>query len=134
MYAVSVPQAPSAVTAYRCVDYTGAQLATQGAKVMGVAQRAALAGDGYEAGVIGSTLVEAAGAIPIGSSVISDNQGRAMVSTGKLAVAAGATPVTSGAANGTAVLSGGDTPEFIFGDALSAATQAGDLIEVLIRR
>lgn len=134
LFSQSIPAAPGAVAQFRCVDYTGAQLATQGAKVMGVAQRAALIGDPFEAAAIGSTLVEAGAAIAIGASVICDNQGRAITSTGKLAIAAGATAVTSAAANGVTDLVGGDPPEYVFGDAVSAAGAAGDIIEVILRR
>jgi hypothetical protein len=51
-----------------------------------------------------------------------------------MAVAAGATGVTSAAANGATVLTGADTPHFPVGDAMQAATAAGQFIEVLLRR
>ena len=51
-----------------------------------------------------------------------------------LAVAAGATAVTSAAANGAAAISGGEPPQYVVGDALQAATAAGQLVEILLRR
>jgi hypothetical protein len=131
---LSIPVAPSDVAEYRAVDYTGAQATTQGQKVMGVAKRGALSGDGYEAAVIGTAVIEAGAAFAVGTSLIVDNQGRAIASTGNLAIAAGATAVTSAAANGTTTLTGGDAPEWVFADALQAASAAGDKVEVLLRR
>lgn len=131
---LSVPVAPSAVTEYRAVDFAGAQATVQGQKIAGVANRGALTGDGYEYTALGTAIVEAGAAIAAGASLIVDAQGRAITSTGKLAIAAGAVAVTSVAANGVTDLTGGDAPEFVFADALQAAAAAGDFIEVLLRR
>lgn len=131
---ISVPVAPGAVTAFRAVDFAGAQATAQGQKVMGVAQRGAAQGQGYEATVIGTAIVEAGGAFTAGHPLIVDASGRAIANSGALNVAAGATAVTSGAANGASVLAGSDLPEYVFADAVQAATQAGDLVEVLLRR
>lgn len=133
LMALSIAAASSAVTEYRAVDYSGVQATIQGQKVMGVAKRGAQVGDGFDVAVIGTAVIEAGGAFAAGTSLIVDAQGRAIASTGKLAIAAGATAVTSTAANGQ-VLTGGDTPEFIFADALQAATGVGDKVEVLLRR
>ncbi|MDP3841060.1 MAG: DUF2190 family protein [Oxalobacteraceae bacterium] len=129
-----VAVAPSAVAEYRAVDFAGAQATVQGQKVAGVANRGALAGDGYEYTALGTAVVEAGAAIAAGDSLIVDAQGRAITSTGPLALAAGAVAVTSVAANGASDLVGGDSPEYVFADALQAAAAAGDFIEVLLRR
>lgn len=130
---LAISVAPSLVTEYRAVDYAGVQATVQGQKVMGVAKRGALAGDGYDVAVIGSAVVEAGAAFAVGASLIVDSQGRAIASTGKLGIATGATAVTSTAANGL-ILTGGDTSEWVFADALQAAAGAGDKVEVLLRR
>ena len=83
--------------------------------------------------IIGTTVVEAGAAIGIGDSLITDSAGRAIPVTGNLAVTAGATAVTSSAANGE-ILEGADLPEFVFADALESASAAGEFIEVLLRR
>lgn len=126
--------AAGVVAAYRAVGFNGAQATVQGQKIQGVAEYAvAAAGVMLAVGVAGTVIVESGGIINKGDSLIVDNQGRAIVSTGKLGVAAGATAVTSTAANGQ-ILTGGDSPEFVFADALAAATAAGQFIEVLLRR
>lgn len=126
-------KASGAVIARRCVTFGGAQMTVQGAKVLGIAQTGAADGALFPVIVDGTAIVEAGAAIAIGDTLICDNQGRVIPSTGPLAVKTGATAVTSSAANG-AVLQGGDPPEWIVGDALEAASQAGIKIEVLLRR
>lgn len=133
LMALSMIAAALPVTEYRGVDYAGAQATVQGQKIVGVAKRGALVGDGYEAAVIGTAVVEAGAAFAAGAALIMDAQGRAIASTGKLAIAAGAVAVTSTAANGQ-ILTGGDAPEYVFADALQAAGAAGDKVEVLLRR
>jgi len=130
---VLTKNANGAVLAYRCVTFGGAQAVTQGAKVLGVAQTNAADGVDFAVVVDGTVIVEAGAAVAIGDALICDNQGRAIPSTGPLALKAGATAVTSAAANG-AVLQGGDPPEFVFADAMEAAPFAGGKIEVLLRR
>lgn len=126
--------AAGVVAAYRAVGFDGAQATVQGQKIQGVAEYAvAAAGVMLAVGVAGTVIIESGGIINKGDSLIVDAQGRAIVSTGKLGVAAGATAVTSTAANGQ-ILTGGDSPEFVFADALAAATAAGQFIEVLLRR
>ncbi|MEO5336877.1 MAG: DUF2190 family protein [Magnetospirillum sp. WYHS-4] len=127
-------RAAGAIAEGRCVTFGGAQVSAQGDKILGVARADAEAGKLLAVTVIGTAIVESGAQIAVGDSLICDNQGRAMPSTGALAVAAGATPVTSGAANGAAVLEGADLPEFIFADALQAAAGPGQRIEVLLRR
>lgn len=123
--------APSAVAAYRGVDFTGAQIATQGAAIAGISKRGAASGAGFEAAVIGTAVCEAGAQITVGQALQMDNQGR-VIPADNLTVAAGATPVTSTAANG-AVLAGGVPPEAVIGHALEAAGAAGAFIEVLLR-
>ena len=125
--------ATTAVTARRGVGFDGAQATVQGAKIQGIAYTAAAIGDSLRLTAAGTAIVEAGAAIAVGQSLIVDAQGRAIPSTGSLAVAAGAVAVTSTAANG-AILTGGDSPEYVFGDALEAAAAAGDFVEVFLRR
>jgi hypothetical protein len=127
--------AAGAITAYRMVGFNGAQATVQGQKVLGAAAYAAADGQDLAVVTIGSAIVEAGAALDPGDGVIADAQGRAIPSTGALAVAAGAVAVTSSAANG-AILQGGDAPEFVFGDVApgSSAAQAGDFVEILLRR
>jgi len=126
--------ASGAVAARRAVGFNGAQAGTAGQKVMGVSPRSLVSGEVGDAVVSGTTTIEAGGAFTAGASLIVDAQGRAIVASGALKVAAGATAVLSSAANGSALLSGADLPEFVFADALEAAGAAGDLVEVLLRR
>lgn len=125
--------ASGAVTAYRGIGFDGAQATAQGQKIMGIARSDAGDAEKLTLDVAGTAIVEAGAAIAVGDALIMDSQGRAIPSTGALAVAAGSTTVTSTAANG-AILTGGDAPEYVFGDALEAAAAAGQTIEVLLRR
>jgi len=124
--------ASGAVTRARAIAFDGAQASVQGQKVMGVAEYDAADKEAFAATVSGTAIVEAGAAIAVGDSLIVDAQGRAIPSTGKLAVGAGAVAVTSSAANGQ-ILTGGDAPEFVFADALAAASGAGKFVEVLLR-
>jgi hypothetical protein len=130
---ISVAVAAAAVTEYRAVDFSGAQASVKGQKVAGVANRGALIGDSFDYTAKGTAVIETGAAIAVGDSLIVDVQGRAIPSTGKLAIAAGAIAVTSVAANGVTDLVGGDAPEFVFADAMQAAAGAGSFIEVLMR-
>lgn len=126
-------QAAGAITANRAVGFDRLQATVQGQKVQGVARSAAALNEYVPVDVLGTTVIEAGAAFAAGAALIVDAQGRAIASTGALAVAAGAVAVTSTAANG-AILQGGDPPEYVFADALDAATAAGELVEVLLRR
>lgn len=127
-------KASGAVAAYRAVGFGGAQATVQGQKVMGISPRAVASQGISDVNVSGTAVIETGGAFTAGASLIVDSQGRARASTGALAVAAGATPVTSGAANGAAVLVGGDLPEYVFADALEESGGIGEFVEVLLRR
>jgi hypothetical protein len=121
-----------AIARGRFVTHAGGQVAAANAKALGVARHAAV-GAGEEVAVItkGTAIVEAGGEIALGATVVSDSSGRA-VAGAALAVATGATEVTSSAANG-AILTGSNLPAHPMGDALQAATAAGQFIEILLR-
>lgn len=125
-------KASGAVTANRLVGYNGAQATVAGQKVLGVAATKAANGETFTAHVGHTAMVEAGAEITVGASLTTDNQGRAVPATA-LAIAAGATQVTSAAANGATALTGGDPPVFVFADALEAASAAGKLIAVKFR-
>lgn len=123
-----------AIARGRLVSFAGAQIAAAGAKALGVARHAApAAGHDVAVTVCGTAMAEAGAAITAGASLTADAQGR-VVPAAALAIAAGGTPVTSTAANGAAILTGGDAPQFIIGDALAAAAGAGSFVEILLRR
>lgn len=121
------------VEEHRVIGFDGAQATVQGQKVMGSAITSADDGESFGITTHGTAIVETGAAIAVGDAIITDAQGRAIPTTGPLSVAAGATPVTSSAANGT-ILQGATLPEYSFGDALQAAAGTGERIEVLLRR
>ncbi|MBF0358945.1 MAG: DUF2190 family protein [Magnetococcales bacterium] len=124
--------ASGAVTANRGIGFDGAQATSQGQKVMGSAVTDSNSGSAVAVITNGTAIMESGAAISIGDSLIVDSQGR-IIPASTLAVASGATPVTGSAANG-AILEGSDLPEFIIADAMQAASAAGKMIEVLLRR
>lgn len=124
-----------AVTKRRFVGYDGNQCTVQGQKVFGVAEMdASGAGKIIPVNAIGTAIVESGGVLAAGNSVISDAQGRAIQNSGALSIAAGATAVTSTAANG-AILTGSSMPEYIVGDVMpgQAASGAGQFVEIILR-
>lgn len=144
--------ASAAVAQYRGVDFNDVQIAAAGAKIKGIAKRPAAAGEPFECTSYGTATCEAGAAITKGQALTMDASGRVVPATaltaaapgvGTLAITAGATAVTSSAANGAGTitgaptagaLSGGDLPQFIVGHALEAAGAAGAFIEVLLSR
>ncbi|EKE78436.1 capsid cement protein [Oceanibaculum indicum] len=124
--------ADGAVAVHRGVGYDGAQATVQGQKIIGVSRYAAATGEAFAADTAGTTVIETGDEIAVGDSLIVDSSGRAIPVSGEIAIGAGATQVTSSAANG-AILTGGDLPEFVFADALQAASGAGEFIEVKLR-
>lgn len=126
-------RASGAVAARRAVGFGGAQASAPGGKVAGVADYSADDGGYFTVTVIGTAVIETGAAVAVGDGLIVDAQGRAIPSTGPLALKAGATAVTSTAANG-AILQGGDGPEHVFADAMEAAGASGAFIAVLLRR
>ncbi len=122
-----------AISRGRMVTFAGAQVAAANAKALGIAKfGVAAAGADVTVVVCGTAVAEAGAAVTVGQPLAADAQGRVVPAT-SLAVASGATAVTSSAANG-AILSGGELPQFIIGDALQAAGAAGAFIEILLRR
>ena len=126
-------RATGAITRCRGVDFAGAPIAAAGAKPLGIALTAAASGQDVTVTVSGTAICESGAAFAVGAAVAFDAQGRVVPATA-LAVAAGATAVTSAAANGAAAISGGEPPQYVVGDALQAATAAGQLVEILLRR
>jgi len=122
-----------AIARGRAVTYAGGQVSAAGAKALGIARTAATAaGQDVQVSVIGTAVAEAGAAIAVGDSLVADAQGR-LIPAQPLRVAAGATAVTSTAANG-AILTGSDTPQVVVADALEAAGAAGAFVEVLLRQ
>jgi hypothetical protein len=124
--------ANGAVTANRAIGFDGAQATSQGQKVMGPAVTDADSGLGVAVITHGTAIMESGAAIAIGDALISDSQGR-IIPASALAVGTGAVPVTSSAADG-AILTGANLPDFVIADAMQAASAAGKMIEVLLRR
>lgn len=89
----------------RFVDFAGKQAAA-GAKVLGAAPFDADAGEMLAVDVLGIALVEAGGAVAVGDDVASDAQGAAVKAAGNAKVA---------------------------GTARSAATAAGEVIQVFLK-
>jgi hypothetical protein len=121
--ALTAPATPSALS--------GTPATAAGQKIFGVANRDAAAGATCDVTVLGTAICIAGAAIAVGARVQCDANGRVITAV-PLGIAAGATAVTSAAANGTTDLVGGDPPTYVYGTALQAAVSVGDLIEVLI--
>jgi hypothetical protein len=118
----------------RGVTFAGAQVSAAGAKPLGIARaKANAAGFDLPLTVSGVAVCEAGGAIAQGAAVAMDAQGR-VVTASAVAIAAGGTAMTSTAANGAGVITGGELPQYVVGDALTEATAAGQFIEVVLRR
>lgn len=126
-------RATGAIARGRGVTFAGAQVAAAGAKPQGIAVVAAVAGQDVSLVSLGSAACEAGAAVAIGAAVAFDSVGR-VVTAAALAIAAGGTTVTSTAANGAAIITGGDVAQWVVGDAMQAAGAAGDFIEILLRR
>jgi len=133
MFNLSFPSATAAITQFRGVDFSGVPIAVAGAKCAGIAKRSAAIGQPFEAVTLGTAICEAGAAITVGQPLAMDATGRVVPATA-LQIAAGATAVTSAAANGATDLTGGIPPQWVVGDALEAAAAAGAFIEVLLSR
>lgn len=136
--------AATAITQYRGVGYNDSQATVAGQKIKGVARRSGAIGADVDLVAKGTAVVEAGAAIAVGAALTMDASGRVVTASvlaaavGTLAVAAGATAVTSAVANGAGsisgapTLSGGDLPQYIVGYALTAAAAAGEFVEVMM--
>lgn len=113
----------------RFVAPDGTAYPAAGANVFGVALFAGVTGDTIDMVISGIAVVEAGGTIAVGDHLTADSSGR-VVAAAALVVAAGATPVTSSAANG-AILTGGITPQVIVGKALTAGATGDDILVLL---
>lgn len=67
-----------AVAACRFVGFDGAQVDAAGVKAMGVSTFPAINGDDLSLDVIGTTVVEAGGAVAVGDDLSADAEGRAV--------------------------------------------------------
>lgn len=123
--------ATAAVAQYRGVDFSDVQIAVAGAKPKGISKRPAAIGEPFECVSYGTATCEAGAAIAKGAALTMDATGR-VVTASNVIIAAGATAVTSAAANGAGTIAGGVLPQFVVGYALEAAGAAGAFIEVLL--
>jgi hypothetical protein len=123
--------AATAITEFRAVDYAGNQAAAQGIAVRGISKFAQTVGNYVTIVEKGSAIMETGGAFNAGDPIICDNQGRA-IKANPLAIAAGATAVTSAAANGANDITGSDTTELKIGRAITPSTAAGQFAEILL--
>lgn len=96
------------ISANRAVTHADTTPDTAGVKVLGVAASDAVIGEPYGVTVTGTAIIEAGAAVSVGDDIITDNQGRAIPATG----------------------TAGERP---FGDALTGATAAGKLFEILLK-
>lgn len=134
--------AAGVIAAYRGVGYDALQATVAGQKIQGFAKTAAAAiGDAVTVEAKGTAIAETGGAFAIGDALTMDANGRVVAATA-LAVAdptinAGATPVTSTAANGDVTtqgaITGGVLPQYVCADALEASGGAGEFVEILMR-
>lgn len=126
-------RAAGTISRGRGVGFNGAQIAAAGGKPQGIAVTAAVAGQDVALVSCGTAICETGGAITLGAALAMDAQGRVGVAAA-LAIATGATAMTSTAANGAGVITGGEPAQYVVGDAMQAAAGAGEFIEVLLRR
>ena len=81
--------ATAPITVCRACGFDGAMVAAAGAKVFGVSDQTLKIGEAGTLTVAGTTVIETGGAFPVGASLVTDAQGRAVAVSGPLAVAAG---------------------------------------------
>ncbi|SFT73888.1 DUF2190 family protein [Halomonas saccharevitans] len=101
--------ASGAVAGHRFVGFDGAQVAASGGDAMGVAGHDAVDGQDLALDVMGTSVVETAGAVAVGDEVVSD-------------------------ASGMAITNPGVGGEIVLARALDSAAGAGEFIEVLLVR
>jgi len=101
-------EASGAVAAHRAVTFTRTQATTLGEKVHGVSRTNASDGQSLTVDVIGYVIVQSGGAVSLGDELVTDTQGRAVVN-----------PTVGG--------------EYVFAEAVEAASGADKLIKALLR-
>ncbi len=122
------------ITQRRFVGFDSNQASVQGQPVAGVAVNPALAsGNPITVTMVGTVIVETGAALNPGTRVISDASGRA-IPANPVAIAAGATAVTSAAANGAGAITGSDPAEHIAGVVVpgQSSAGAGQFVEILL--
>lgn len=138
-------QAAGTISPYRFVGFDGAQATVAGQAVVGVSNRSATIAQWTDITIMGTAIVESGGVLAAGNPVATDTLGRAVAAAAltaagtSLTVAAGATPVTSTAANGAIVagnstLAGGVLPVYVAGRVApgNSAAGAGEFVEVIL--
>jgi hypothetical protein len=125
-------KAASPVLKHRFISFTGGYPSVN-AKALGVSMADTDAGKMIPVVVTGIAIVEAGGAVSKGDALTTDAEGKAVKADPfSVTVPAGATSVTSDAAQPDLVESGGVLPQAVNGYALDDAASAGDLIRILL--
>jgi hypothetical protein len=125
-------QAAADLVRHRFIGFNG-NLCAANAKARGVSATNTKSGQMCPINISGEVLVESGGAITAGAAITSDANGRAVAATAfSVSVTAGATAVTSTAAQPDLTEAGGFLPQAVNGYAVDAASGAGELIRVIL--
>lgn len=123
-------QAAADLVKHRFIGFDG-NLCAANAKARGVSAADTKSGQMCPLNISGEVLVESGGAITAGAALASDANGKAVTATAfSVTVPAGATAVTSDAAQPNLVEAGGYLPQAVNGYAVDAASGAGEFIRV----
>ncbi len=123
-------QAAADLVKHRFIGFDG-NLCGANAKARGVSAADTKSGQMCPINISGEVLVESGGAITAGAALASDASGKAVAATAfSVTVPAGATAVTSTAAQPDLVEAGGYLPQALNGYAVDAASGAGEFIRV----
>lgn len=123
-------QAAADLAKHRFIGFDG-NLCGADAKARGVSAADTKSGQMCPINIAGEVLVESGGAITQGAAIASDALGRAIAATAfSVTVPAGATAVTSDAAQPNLTEAGGYLPQAVNGYAVDAASAAGEFIRV----
>lgn len=123
-------QAMADLPRHRFIGFDG-YLCAADAKARGVSAVDTKIGQMCPINISGEVLVESGGAITAGAAVASNAIGQAVAATAfSVTVPAGATTVSSDAAQPDLVEAGGYLPQAVNGYAIDAASGAGELIRV----
>lgn len=115
---------------HRFIGFDG-NLCGANAKARGVSAADTKTGQMCPINIAGEVLVESGGAITAGAALAADANGKAVAAAAFSAtVPAGATPVTSDAAQPNLAEAGGYLPQALNGYAIDAASGAGEFIRV----